>query len=89
MVFMLFPWNISAGPGGFPEPSAATDSLSQNLPETSTLIPVHRTRESLPEEEGQSQSHIISVSCYCQNKPSVRPLGFFDRSNDHVSKCSS
>lgn len=89
MVFMLFPWDISAGPGRFPEPSAATDSLSQNLPETSTLSPVHRTRESLPEEEGQSQSHIISVSCYCQNKPSVRPLVIFDRSNDHMSKCSS
>lgn len=89
MVFMIFPWNISAGPGRFPEPSAASDSLSQNLPETSALIPVHRTREGLPEEEGQSHIHIISVSCYCQNEPSVRPLVFFDRSNDHVSKCSS
>lgn len=71
MVFMLLPWNISVGPGRFPEPSAATDSLSQNLPETSALIPVHRTREGLPEEEGQLHIHIISVFCYCQNEPSV------------------
>lgn len=31
----------SAGPGRFPEPSAAPDSLSQDLPETSALGPVH------------------------------------------------
>lgn len=36
-----FSSGVSAGPGRFPEPSAAPDSLSQDLPETSALGPVH------------------------------------------------
>lgn len=52
-------WDVSAGPGRFPEPCAATDSLSQNLPATCTLGPLPRTWEGFPEEEGQSRVPIV------------------------------
>lgn len=43
---------LRPGPGWVPEPSAAADGLSQDLPEASALGPLHRARAGVPEEEG-------------------------------------